>query len=110
MSDRELLDLAARAAGYPVLSNDDRAPGAYVQISGAVRYWNPLEDDGDAFRLAVKLRLEVIYYCRTADDAEVADCHGQLEATGTDPYAVTRRAIVRAAAALASPQAPGSSK
>jgi hypothetical protein len=60
----------------------------------------PLSSDGDALRLAVKLRLEVQYYCQSVDDEEVSDCCGYLEPTGDDPCAATRRAIVRAAAEI----------
>jgi hypothetical protein len=89
MTDRELLELAAKAYGI------DHWYGKEGTID-----WNPLEDDGDALRLAVKLGLEFQYYCRWGDDVEVVDCSGELEALGSDPYRATRRAIVRAAAKL----------
>lgn len=46
MSDRELLELAAKAAGRGIA---DYLPGE------PDRCWNPLTDDGDALRLAVSL-------------------------------------------------------
>lgn len=74
MTDRELLELAAKAVGI-----DNK------KLNHPVNFWSPLTDDGDALRLAVKLRIEV--------------CSKGMEAFG-DPYAATRRAIVRAAAEI----------
>jgi len=98
MTDRELLELAAKAAGMPwdqwVIDGDDS--------------WNPLTDDGDALRLAVQLGLDVCidtpierephthvigFVGNSADTVDVIEAHG-------DPYAATRRAIVRAAAEI----------
>jgi hypothetical protein len=94
MHDIRLLEAAARAAGLPwdqwVIDGDDS--------------WNPLTDDGDALRLAVKLRLNVNF--EEWDGAEYACAvphnshHGQDEVIDDDADAAARRAIVRAAAAL----------
>ncbi|CAB3643339.1 hypothetical protein LMG26685_02153 [Achromobacter mucicolens] len=95
-SDRELLELAAKAAGleYHWVKVDG---GSLMQASEpgsrSEESWNPLTDDGDALRLAVKL-------CIT--DLKLAV--GALvfaEGFQEDKYAATRRAIVRAAAELA---------
>lgn len=77
MTDRELLELAAKAIGIDY----------WFGKEGTVE-WNPLTDDGDALRLAVKIewipsRVEVVGL-----------------SMNEDPYAATRRAIVRAAAAM----------
>lgn len=70
------------------------------------KIWNPLTDDGDALRLANKLRLCIEFgYC--LDDAPIVMC-GLPEARESwtehqhfpDSLAETRRAIVRAAAAI----------
>jgi hypothetical protein len=84
MTDRELLEKAAKAAGYTIVMSVYQ-PGHLFLREGdhENRLWNPLTDDGDALRLAVKLGITV---CR--------------QTWFPDPYAVTRRAIVRAAAAL----------
>ena len=97
MTDRELLELAAKAAGY-TLDRHTQKPWAYCL--GGVE-WNPLTDDGDALRLAVALRMLV-------DDIRVGYMAGNIvaalsevacyESRNPDPYAATRRAIVRAAA------------
>ena len=59
MTDRELLELAAKAADVAMLGwNDGGEPysGGIGSILPSGRVWNPLADDGDAFRLMVKLR------------------------------------------------------
>jgi hypothetical protein len=89
MTDRELLELAAKAAG-----------NGFV-----IGYWNPLTDDGDALRLAVKLSLDVLQNpvgqttCCIVMGDDAQECE-VLEDYNGDPYAATRRAIVRAAAAI----------
>ena len=51
MIDRELLELAAKASGK--LTPSWYGNDAYFE--GVLCRWNPLLDDGDALRLAVKL-------------------------------------------------------
>lgn len=109
MSDRELLELAARAAGIngPVVE-----AGGMLYITSEqspLGIWAPLTDDGDALRLAVKLNLSIVDY-KNSDHIErrtsVKVWEGSdaflfmQELHGSDPYAATRRAIVRAAAEL----------
>lgn len=98
MTDMELLELAAKAAGIELtwqIRNDE-----------FVYNWNPLTDDGDALRLAVKLDMDVVF-----DFDRVMAVHGDGDGTciteyfyelpnPTDIYAATRRAIVRAAAKI----------
>lgn len=62
--------------------------------------WNPLTDDGDALRLAVKLDISVFGHFPL--DA-VAAFEGRRiieKKNPVDPMLATRRAIVRAAAAI----------
>jgi hypothetical protein len=111
MTDRELLELAAKAAGLADAEYQDwpamemRYGFACAIWSHSTGYWNPLEDDGHALRLAVKLGMEVYH----ADDDGMAayaswpNARGiayAIEQHGTDPNAATRRAIVRAAAEI----------
>lgn len=88
MTDRELLELAAKAAGIPLKPDFARRYDYYMADR---LMWNPLTDDGDALRLAVKLRL-------FAPELDPAIATAQLDLD--DPYAATRRAIVRAAAEI----------
>jgi hypothetical protein len=107
VSDRELLELAARAAGYEYecVSHTGYPEGDQHQIrsaSGSLIDWNPLTDDGDALRLAVKLGLTTAQLI-TNREVEVNDYDETVlisEFDGPDPYAATRRAIVRAAAEI----------
>jgi hypothetical protein len=106
MTDRELLESAAKAAGLAIhrwLPDGTPQLVSTTHVLGAV--WNPLTDDGDALRLAVKLGIHVsqqLSYCATFCP------HGDNSTRGTtwteqynaDPAAATRRAIVRAAAAI----------
>lgn len=101
-TDRELLELAAKAAGvvgewceiyHGILLTE-------TQSNEGCDIWTPLVDDGDALRLAVELSLHV-KICRRmvlVEGRELGD--DQFERLTPDPYAATRRAIVRAAAEI----------
>ena len=102
MSDRELLELAAKAAGIYV---GDGPSGMWLDptfpclVNGNGASWSPLTDDGDALRLAVKLKFTV----EIEDDQSTVFCRGPgggYVPNNNDPYAATRRAIVRAAAKI----------
>ncbi|WP_434141424.1 hypothetical protein JQR84_23820 (plasmid) [Pseudomonas luteola] len=122
MTNRELLELAAKAAGYTAsyASEATNLPGMmarygleealYVEEIG--EWWNPLEDDGDALRLAVKLQLNICNeqtssgaaYCM---DGEMDHAYPQVKSGKNegdvipDDYEATRRAIVLAAVEMA---------
>lgn len=93
MNDKDLLELAARAAGIRCdLSEPSIITGArhqcFFDADGYQFGWNPLESDGDALRLAVKIKW-------VPSRVEVVGL-----SMNEDPYAATRRAIVRAAAQI----------
>lgn len=93
MTDREMLDLAAKAAGYVVRWKDAMSGGLYLADTRGIE-WNPLEDDGDVLRLAVKtsiLRRNMDLFRRFYDE-EIAQ--------GRQPAEATRRAFVRVAAEI----------
>ena len=107
MTDIEPLELAAKAAGYwvcePLRYGEFRVclPEQH-HLSFA---WNPITDDGDALRLAVKLRQMHIDINIESTAAYRNDVHGiprqfAGEPHNGDPLAATRRAIVRAAAEI----------
>ena len=106
MTDRELLELAAKAAGIelqwetPFVAIGDFAQFPHNAETGD--RWDALTDDGDALRLAVKLRFTVITLSDSVEVNTYDSCHCGQEMTcdGQDPYAATRRAIVRAAAEI----------
>lgn len=107
-TDRELLELAAKAAGVKIEGYMERIDDYYSDWNGAAAfaledggYWNPLTDDGDALRLAFKLKLNISFIgtsvhagWNTRDPSP--DGWGNQE----DGEAIMRRAIVRAAAAI----------
>lgn len=105
MTDRERLKLAAKAAGIEKCTFGDmyRMPplpdGTLIAKTGG---WNPLTDDGDALRLAVKLRMDVEPWVHGDSACSRVLCQEVLidEPHYGNPYAATRRAIVRAAAEI----------
>lgn len=97
LQEYELLELSVRAYGY----NKYEGHAAQMIQSG----WNPLLDDGDALRLAVKLHLTVGYDVEDGMKISWVRESGvftfEFWADNLDnPSAATRRAIVRAAAAV----------
>ena len=131
MTDKELLEMAAKAAEfgqeskhgpcwteseYPRGSKTHGALWNYIGYMDTAELWNPLTDDGDALRLAVKLRIDLSLWLYknsaeakthigagrgislTSDNPRPINSH--REGNGNDPYAATRRAIVRAAAEI----------
>lgn len=111
MNDKELLELAAKAAGVKALWSPDGVlrdctNGHPAQNIYSAPPWNPLTDDGDALRLAVELGLDVeMHGCQTMHPyAGAFDCERnvaeEVQPNDGDPYAATRRAIVRAAAEI----------
>ena len=102
MTDREMLELAARAAGLKEFTEINGRFAVRTRFTGMQDWspWNPLTDDGDALRLAVKLGIEV---WRVPGKAMANGPHISpriSEPNGSDPYAATRRAITRAAAEI----------
>ena len=98
MNDKELelLKLAAKAAGNDYKHDnsfwaheDHCAYWSYADLCTCGGRWNPLTDDGDALRLAVNLDIDVAKV-----QIKFWDKHS------INPYAATRRAIVRAAAEI----------
>ena len=104
MTDMEMLELAAKAAEYKLM------PTGFIWDNNQAEMieWNPLTDDGDALRLAVKLRIEPHFVSDDEVHAVVLQQSGigewetvlAEESTKKDIYASTRRAIVRAAAEI----------
>lgn len=96
MNDEKLLELAAKAIGEPYY---EHVPGGGLYLSNG-EYWNPLTDDGDALRLAVKLEVQVVIPGDNKDVYAGKLLFDAFEPVNGDPYAATRRAIVRAAAEI----------
>jgi hypothetical protein len=109
MNDKELLELAAKAGA--IKGEWSRWHQSYGDLwvegldTGGPILWNPLTDDGDALRLAVKLNIELEFLGQGRTLALPKNLHRQIqdvvhETDKDNPYAATRRAIVRAAAEI----------
>jgi hypothetical protein len=111
-TDRELLELAAKAVQLPECGW--MGPAFMYVKDNTFTDWNPLADDGDALRLAVKLLIDadqgeigttngtpaaIAHYRRTLPSGQIL-WNSRSQAYESDPYAATRRAIVLAAAEI----------
>lgn len=107
-TDRELLELAAKAAGVVGVWNER---GQCVHVTDCAgmsdMWWRPLEDDGDAMRLAVNLSLCVFVNgmfvhadCKHCAGGDIGYFEENSARNGGCIMTATRRAIVRAAAAI----------
>lgn len=100
MDDKQLLEMAAKAAG--IVYNESFGKGMWVGEFYSGKEWNPLTDDGDALRLACDLRFEVKPRWRFVEvNNGVEIIFEDCEDEPTLRYAATRRAITRAAAEIA---------
>lgn len=97
MTDKELLELAAKAAGI------EKVSGGYINEEWMPINWKPLDDCSDALRLIVRLKLNVEF----SDGYVIVETNGGSVSfeLGNNPFAATRRAIVRAAAEIGKEQA-----
>lgn len=112
---RELLELAAKAAGVKIDKSSHNGGGSkntgFDLAGNAVidwhngKTWNPLEDDGDALRLAANLGIDLEW----RSDGRIAayrhanangHCFTAIESSREDRAAGARLAIVRAAAEI----------
>jgi hypothetical protein len=98
MTDRELLELAAKAAGIEYGQKKAADGNYHLYLGPPSGWWNPLTDDGDALRLAVKLNIHIT--SSVTDAWATTLLVTAIEPMDSDKYAATRRAIVRAAAEL----------
>lgn len=123
-TDRELLELAAKAAGikakwFRVTKWKDtgtcKISTGKAEVFGThhSKPWNPLTDDGDALRLAASTRLRVDFYDNHVEVKDGCDLYmiGNEDFENTfvrieplehhgDLLSAARRAIVRAAAEI----------
>jgi hypothetical protein len=110
LSDRELIDFAAKAAG---IGGEWELDPSYIQERWRfmVPYdkhgmltafeWNPLNDDGDALRLGAELMFEGKMEC----DLSVLTFNYVSKGEDADPCRAIRLAITRAAADVGSKMA-----
>ncbi len=101
MTDRELLELAAKAAGHDIGKNAHIPSGGMwiTDVIGGDLKWNPLGDDGDAMRLANTLNILIgVGQAWTAGSQQYGALFDGLPESELFP--ATRRAITRAAAEI----------
>lgn len=114
MTDRELLELAAKAMGIGPLDFDyaereghhfymgPRLPMPQGVLMAAMwTYWCPMEDDADALRLAVALGINIYLAEKGFVMASKFGIQGFRAELGADPDKAVRHMIVRAAAEIA---------
>ncbi len=103
MTDREMLELAAKAAGMNRRYTEWLGQCGLIDDDPNGGYWNALEDDGGAFRLAVKLEFTIHRHPNKIGISQYGKGRHLLDPWQeliTDELEATRRAIVRAAAGI----------
>ena len=114
MTDEELLELAAKAAGSDFSSKlipevQGKRKGPFILKGSRWVQWNPLTDDGDALRLAVRLYLDINQFPATDGYVGMIEiwrngdgdpAHVEYVKAGDDRLIATRRAIVCVAAEI----------
>jgi 2,4-dienoyl-CoA reductase-like NADH-dependent reductase (Old Yellow Enzyme family) len=118
MTDRELIELAAKAAGLKINESMQAERDALIHpytaglwIDEVSTSWNPIKDDAQALRLAVSLQLTICnehikagaVYCLNADEKEFQCVYSGTsldENVIPNDFEATRRAIVLAAAEI----------
>ena len=113
MTDKELLELAAKAAGltnliycpaWKCMAEYDEHDGGFYKWK---TYWNPLVRDSDALQLGILLRLDLKHGITSTGGAKsrIVSCEQGFsketeDVIGQDPHAAIRRAIVQVAAEI----------
>jgi len=97
MTDKELLELAAKAAGYDFHTWG----GGFAIADKNKKYhrWNPLLDDADAFQLMVKLDFEIRFSYKFVSVSAIGAWE-EDSFTSETKNAVVRKMITRAAAEI----------
>ena len=98
MDDMALLELAAKSIDFDLVW---KTPYVTMGDFARVPSWNPLANDWEAFRLAVKLNLRIQIDFDTEENCVHVFWGERASAIETgEPLAATRRAIVRTAAEI----------
>lgn len=108
-SIRRAMELAAKAAGITILKWEKNLYGSVACIDdremSPTGYWQPLIDDGDAFRLVVKLNMQLEIPARGSCKIKISGAYRGDGAYLDEEFNRSRRfgtrwAILRAAADL----------
>ncbi len=101
MITNQTLKNAARAIECDLWT--DPSGANYLVKDGAIlRRWEPLEDDGDALRLAVRLGLSIDLSDPDREEVRILEMNGNhlMQFTDDDSDAAVRRAIVMTSARI----------
>ena len=100
MDSRELREMAARAAGFEV--NVAKGGGSWINDGSKIwPKWNPIDDDGDALRLALKIGISIeVIPAHDSVMAHVDNEHFSFSATEALDSFGARQAIIRVAAEI----------
>jgi uncharacterized protein involved in tellurium resistance len=102
MTDREMLELIAKAMGY----DDAEWTAKYgcivtAKINGSRCFWNPLTDDGDCFRMESALKIDIDWGVVDVMSKSYGDYHEEPYANHNgDKNAARRKASCMVAAMI----------
>lgn len=105
MNNLELLESAVKITNLRIKRKEDHAFIVWNEL-GEPRYWNPLKDDGDAFRLAMYLPFLHVSIKRELPSQDFiiyltfSEYHDPIEARSKIKIEAMRKAIVYAAAEI----------
>lgn len=100
-TDKELLELAIKAVGYKIVFKEDTDEPIRLDEMHD-EDWNPLKNNGQAFELAIDLKIGInhsgftVFACNDFGD----DLAAESVCSSIPRDKATRRAIVRAAAEI----------
>lgn len=104
MTDMEMLELAAKAAGIEHLGGEYCVSGSELWDIDGKKWWRPLANDGDALRLAAALSMRVDFCSKTGCAARYGvDCENVIYVlfdANRDLLRASRMAITKAAAQI----------
>ncbi len=101
MNEHELLQLSAKAAGFDLEYRRGSDAFYYDDPDSGREQWDPLSDDGQALRLAIKLGVSIVFMEDHDSVGAEHSAQGVMIIEAMDDFGA-RRAIVRAAAEIGS--------
>lgn len=102
MITTQTLKNAARAIEHDLWTDPSTQANYLVKDGAILRRWEPVEDDGDAFRLAISLGLSIDLSCPDCEEVRILSKNGCHLTGFTDENVAlgVRHAIVRSAARI----------
>lgn len=100
MTDTELMEAAAKAAGVELEGVVEEGADAGKGVTRRGAWWAPMHDDGDALRLAVDLQMDVYVRAEWVEAVVPMSAPQKVRYGVEGPRTAARRAITCAAAAM----------